>query len=177
MAASGSMKAYRKAYCEYYPIVYSVLLSRLRNGDDAEDICQEVFIRFLDNFDSIESHRGWLLKAIEIEISNYYRKKSSRNDEAVDVAEFVNDINLAFENGFRDARIVINEAIENMENYDSEEDRTLFDLIAVYGFSYKEAGKYLGMTRWQAEYRYGQIEARIVDYLKKMGIKEVFDLL
>ena len=77
------------------------------------------------------------------------------------------DINLAFENGARDMRIIINEAIEHGDNYRDEKDRILFDLIAINGYTYEEAAKQLGLTKRQAFYRYQQVSRRIVDYLNR----------
>ena len=48
------IKDYRNAYSEYYPLIYSILYTKTGNTHDAEDICQEVFIKFLKNFDSID---------------------------------------------------------------------------------------------------------------------------
>ena len=87
------------------------------------------------------------------------------------------DVHLAFENGSRDIRIIINEALEHAGNYRDEKDRILFDLIAINQYTYEEAAKELGMTGRQAFYRYQQVSRRIVDYLNKRGITRIEDLL
>ena len=123
-------KEFRDAYSNYYPLVYSVLYSKLSRKDDAEDICQEVFIRFLNKFPEIENHRQWLMTAIRFEITNYYNKKATAKLDGTDIQEIENDLNFAFENGMKDARIIVEEAINNDENYKNEKERLIFDLVA-----------------------------------------------
>ena len=84
---------------------------------------------------------------------------------------------LNFVNGFRDARIIINEAIEDLNNFDNEDEAALFDLIAIRNFTYIEAGKQLGLSKRQAQYRYGRIVEKLLFALKKKGINSLEDLL
>jgi RNA polymerase sigma factor (sigma-70 family) len=176
MSIPDKRKEFRDSYTRYYPLVFSVLYSKLNKREDTEDICQEVFIKYYNNFETIENARNWLLTALRFEINNYYRKKTNRED-TVDIDDINDSINVAFENGFRDSRIILHEAIENMENFNDEKEKVLFDLIALYDFTYKEAAKYLGMTKSQAEYKYTVIEKRIVSYLQSKNIKGIDDLL
>ena len=94
-----------------------------------------------------------------------------------DVEDVLDDAAMTFVNGFRDVRIIIKDAIESMENFGGERDRALFDLVAVNGFTYEEAGAQLGMSVRQARYRYGLAVERILDFLAKKGIKNLEDLL
>ncbi|MFC1670666.1 RNA polymerase sigma factor [Spirochaetota bacterium] len=177
MAFTGTGKEFREAYSNYYPIVFSSLFSKTGSREDAEDICQEVFIRFLDKFNEIEDKRSWLFTAMRFEISNYYKKKGSKKIDADNIDDVFNDSSLKYENGFRDARIILNDAIEDENNFKNEKEKVLFDLIAVYSFSYKEAAKYLNLTKSKVEYKYKQIEKRIIDFLKSKDIKEIDDLI
>ena len=171
------LKQFKTAYCTFYPLVFSILYSRVRNSSDAEDICQEVFIRFFNNFEEIEFKKPWLLKSIRFEISNYYRKKSNVTNDESDIDEFNNDTRLAFVNGEREARIILGKAMENKENFRSEDEMVLFDLVAIHNFSYNKAGAFLGLSKSQAEYKYNQIEKRMLEYLKKMGINGIGDIV
>ena len=170
-------KKFREAYSNYYPLVYSVLYSKLSRKQDAEDICQEVFIRFLNKFSEVENHRQWLMTAIRFEITNYYNKKATARQDEADIDEIENDLNFAFQNGMKDIRIIIEEAINNDDNYKDEKERLIIDLVAVHNFSYRKAAQQLGITRWQAEYIYNKVEKKILAFLKRKGIKEIGDLL
>ena len=52
-------------YAEYSDMIYRLALVRTRNNSDAEDIVQEVFLRYLKNsvaFDTKEHQKAWLIK-------------------------------------------------------------------------------------------------------------------
>ena len=52
-------------YGEYSNMIYRLALVRTRNSSDAEDIVQEVFLRYLKyapSFDSTEHQKAWLIK-------------------------------------------------------------------------------------------------------------------
>jgi RNA polymerase sigma-70 factor (ECF subfamily) len=167
-------KKFAEAYNDLYPVVFSAVYSKVGSIDDAEDLCQDLFIKFYNKLDEIENHRKWLYGALKLEVMAFYRKKKPG---AVDIDEVFNDVGLTFVNGFRDSRIMIQDAIENMDNYKDDTDRALFDLVAVRNFSYDEAGAQLGLSRRQVRYRYGLIVDRLVDYFRKRGINSLGDLL
>jgi RNA polymerase sigma factor (sigma-70 family) len=157
----------------YYSLVFSTVFTKIENIDDTKDICQEVFIRFFENYTKINDKRKWLYGTLRNVIMEFYRKR--RGD--ADIDDVFADISLTFVNGFRDARIIIAEAFENMDNFDNEDDKVLFDLIAMFNYSYTEAGKQMGLTKRQVEYKYRQIVDNILDFLKKKGVSHIEDLL
>lgn len=166
---------FTEAHNNYYPLVFSTVHTKVENVDDAKDICQEIFIKFYEKFDEIENHRKWLYGALRFAVLNYYRAK--RRNTNITLDEAFPDLSLTFVNGFRTARIIISEAIESTENFLDDTERTLFDLIAVYNYSYSETGKELGFSKRQVEYKYKRIVDKITDYLKKRGIGNLEDLL
>jgi RNA polymerase sigma factor (sigma-70 family) len=166
-------RKFPEVYSDYYAIVFSTAYSKIGNRDDAADITQEVFTRLCKKFEEVDDPRKWLFFAVKNVIKEHRRKSG---DAEADI-DNMDDVGMTFVNGFRDARIIIQEAIENMENFGTENGRLLFELIAVCGFTYQEAASELGVSRRQAEYGYGIITARIINYLNKRGIKSVQDLL
>ncbi|HNV48562.1 MAG TPA: sigma-70 family RNA polymerase sigma factor [Spirochaetota bacterium] len=164
---------FTETHSQYYPLVFSAVHTKVDNVDDAHDICQEVFIKLYEKFDSVENPRKWLYGALRLAVFEYYR----RRDPGTDIDDVFNDVSLTFVNGFRDARIVIAEAMEDMVHFDGEEDKTLFDLIAVHNFSYSQTAKQLGLTKRMVEYRYRRIVESILDALKKKGVGHIEDLL
>lgn len=156
----------------YYPVVYSAVFTKVGNEDDTNDICQEVFLRLFRKLEEVDNVRKWLFIALQYVVIEYCRKKRPE----ANVEDLFNDVALTFVNGFRDARIIIAEAIGDMRNFQNEREKALFDLIAVHNFTYEEAGKQLGMTKRQVDYRYNQITARILESLRKRGVKHIEDL-
>lgn len=160
-------------YSTYYPVVYSAVFTKVGNEDDTNDICQEVFLRLFRKLEEVDNVRKWLFIALRYVVIEYYRKKRPE----ANVEDLFNDVALTFVNGFRDARIIIAEAIEDMNNFQDVREKALFDLIAVHNFTYEEAGRQLGMTKRQVDYRYNQITARILESLRRRGVKHIEDLL
>ena len=164
-------KDFFKAYRDYYPLVFRILTYKVVSEEDAEDICQEVFIQFYKNFDEIINKKNWLMKALNFEITNYYRKKGNKKVDKVDIDGFADNIELSYEEKFNEERLIIKEAIENPDNFEDESEKVLFDLIAIYNYTYKDAAKYLDLSKSQVRYKYLQIEKRIAEYLKLKGIE------
>ncbi len=177
MIRSKKEREFRECYALHYPAVLGYLVSKVGSIDDAEDICQEVFIRLYGNLEKVRDRRSWLMTAARFEITNYFNKKATARSDAADIDDHQDDPGLAAQDSFAENRIIIRDVIEDPANYEDEKERILFDLIAIYQFSYKEAGRYLDLTRWQAEYKYRRIEKRILARLNEKGIKELGDLL
>jgi RNA polymerase sigma factor (sigma-70 family) len=161
-------------YSDFYPIVFSAVVTRVQNDDDAKDICQEVFYRLYQKFDEVGNVRKWLFTALKLVVMEFFRKKENRE---IDIDEVFNNVAMTFVNGFRDARIIISEAMDNDDNFKDSTERVIFELIAYNNYTYRDVSKQLGITRRQVEYRYTQIVDRILRYLKEKGIEDIEDLL
>jgi RNA polymerase sigma factor (sigma-70 family) len=177
MPFSKKDREFRKSYSDFYPLIFTALCGKVSNREDAEDICHEIFVSYYRKFDEVRDPRNWLFGAMKYCISNYYRKKEGSDPNTLDIDNIEDDIHLAYENGFRDVRIIIHEAIENGDNYRDEKERILFELIAINNYTFDEAARQLGLTRRQAVYRYQSVSRRILDNLKERGISRIEDLL
>ncbi len=62
----------------YIPMVYAIVLERLGNAADAEDVTQEVFIRYYkaDKTFESEEHRRFFLIRVAVNCSNSFAKSS-----------------------------------------------------------------------------------------------------
>ena len=129
-------------YDSYYSIVFSAVYSKVNNYHDAEDICQEVFLRFYFKREEIREPRKWIFGCLRIVVLDYYK---SRSRSGVSAEELFDDIGMGYVNGFRDARILIHGALEEVFEGDEEGDAQLFELVAVYGYSFTEASRHLGL--------------------------------
>lgn len=164
---------FSELYSDYYPVVFATIRTKVDNITDAEDITNEVFMRFFENMDEVEDNRKWIFATLRNVVYEYYRK----NKPSYDIDTIFQDATLTFVNGFRDTRIIIDDALDNNENYGDEIDRLIFDMIAIQNFTYAQTGKQLGFTRNQVKYRYSLIVKRITEYLGQKGIKSLEDLL
>jgi RNA polymerase sigma factor (sigma-70 family) len=172
---AGKRDRFAELYYRYYPVVMSAVYYRARNYHDAEEITQEVFLRFYRKMDEVESPGKWLMGTLRNVMYEYYRKN---RPESFDIEEMMSDVSLTFVNGLRETRIIVDDALRHLEGRIDEGEQAVFDLVAVYGYSYREAGKSLGMTKRMVEYRYRRIVSLLLDYLRTArGITSFEDLL
>jgi RNA polymerase sigma-70 factor, ECF subfamily len=77
---AGDEKAYRELIEMYQPRVYSLSLRILRRAEDAQDVCQETFIRMfraLDRYDPERPFAAWLFSiATRLSIDQLRRRKN-----------------------------------------------------------------------------------------------------
>jgi DNA-directed RNA polymerase specialized sigma24 family protein len=161
-------------YNEYYALIFSTAYSRLKNIEESRDVSQEVFTRFFAKMPESDNHRRWLLSALNFVILEHYKKNKTAE---TDIDDVIDDIKVSDFDGMRDTKIIISETLNNPELFEDTNAKTLFDLIAIYRYTFKEAGEALGITERQAKYRYKHTAHGIVDYLKMKGISGMEDLL
>jgi RNA polymerase sigma-70 factor (ECF subfamily) len=159
---------------DQYTTVFNSVNARINCYEEAEDICQELFIKLYEKLETIDNPRAWLQGALRLAVLTHYTRKKP---DPVAVEDVFSDENLSFVNGMRDARIIIRDVIENEDNYDNAKDIALFNLIAIGNYTYEEAGNELGMSKRQVRYRYGKTIDRLLDSLSKKGIKNIEDIL
>jgi RNA polymerase sigma factor (sigma-70 family) len=173
MLSDKKNEEFTKSYNNYFPLIYSITFGKVNDADMTEDICQEVFIRLYNKFDEVLDHRKWLYGTVRLVMLEHVRK----DKDHFDIDEIFDDKNFAYVNGFRDTRIIIQEAIDDTENFNCEEDKILFHLIAVNNFSYKKAGEQIGMSERQSRYKYNLTVDRLEKYFRKKGFNSIEDLL
>ncbi len=163
---------FTEAYLDYYLLIYSVVLTKTGNADDAEDITQEVFLILYDRIGEVENTRKWLYGTMKNLILQYYQKKSNTK---IDINEIFEDVSLAYVNGFRDTRIIINEAMENIDKDDMDD--LLLNMISIHDFSYSEVAEVTGLSKRQVGYKFNILTKKISEYLNRKGIADIEDLL
>ena len=168
------VKKFTDIYSDYYPAVYNGIYSKIRNKDLSGDLAQEVFTRFYEKMDEVENPRKWLMGTLRYVLLEHYKKNSVVK---IDIDEIFYDANIQYVNGFRDTRIILQEAFEASENYKDDRDRIIYELIAIKNYTHEEVARLMGLTKRQIGYRYKTIVDRIVDYLKNKGVKNLEELL
>lgn len=171
---SDKLKKFTDIYSNFYSIVYNGIYAKIRNTDTAGDLAQEVFTRFYEKMDEVENPRKWLLGTLRFVLLEHYKKNSV---DKIDIDEIFNDANLRYVNGFRDTRIILQEALDASENYRDEKDRIIYELIAIKNYSCIEVAKQMGLSKRQVRYIYNQVVRNIVGYLRKKGVSNLEELL
>ncbi len=163
---------YTEAYIAYYPLIYSVIYTKTGDRDETKDLCQEIFLIFFEKFNEIKNIRQWLLGTMRIVVLRHFQKKSKRS---ISIEDVFDDVKLTYVNGFRDTRIMLSDALNNIVC--SEQERIILDLIATHNFTYRHVAELLGLTLRQVDYKYNQIVKKVSEYLSHKGIKDIEELL
>jgi RNA polymerase sigma factor (sigma-70 family) len=163
---------YTHVFTEYYHVVFNTIFTKVGNIQDTEDLCQEVFVALYANLGKILNIRKWLFGTLRNIVLKYYR---DRHPDGLNIDDVFQDVGLTFVNGFRDLRIIISDSIAKAAEDDT--DNALIELIAFHNYSYSTAGKLLGLTKRQVQYRYTQIVDRVIRNLNEKGIRNIEDLL
>ncbi len=162
-------REFAELFSDYFPLLCNIINTKIGNRDDAMDIAQETLTLCYEKMDEIRDPRKWIFGTYRNIIKQYYEKKSKNYDVDID------DVTLTFVNGFRDTRLMLEDAIKNIEF--SEEEITIFEYIAYYHYSYSKVGEIMGYGKWSIERRYRKIVKKFDDYFKKIGINSIEDLL
>lgn len=165
---------YSEVYSDFYPIVFGTIFSKIRNHDETKDICQEIFTRLYIKFEEVENYRKWIFGTMRNVLMEYFRSKKK---EHLDIDDVFNDVNLTYVNSFKDTRLILEEAMQDMQNFGDEKNRILFELVTIRNLTYKETAKQMGISVNQVRYRLKQIVVRFNDYFKKRGINSLEELL
>lgn len=170
---SGKLKDFSAIYSDFYPVIYNSIYLKIGNADTAGDLAQEVFTRLLEKIDEVENARTWLHGAMKLVVFEYYRRKNAN----IDIDEVFDDVNMRYVNGFRETRIIIQDALEAPANYGDEKEKIIFDLVALKDYTFKETAEQIGLSERQVRYRYNAVSKNIINYLHKRGIKGLEELL
>ncbi|HOP62601.1 MAG TPA: RNA polymerase sigma factor [Spirochaetota bacterium] len=164
-----------EVYSDYYNVIFGAVCSRINSIDDAEDITQEIFLRFYRKMDEVENPRKWLFGTMKLVLYEYYR---SKKPDSTDINDLINDASLSFVNGMRDLRILLGSILDDPDVFNNDDkNRIIFDLVAIQKYTLEEAAKEIGMSRDQVKYRYSLINRSILLTLKKKGVSNLEELM
>lgn len=120
---------------KYYPIVYKQLYYLLGNNELAEDITQEVFIKYYHTRDGeIEYIGAWLSKVATNTAFNYLKGEKRRLKREEGILEEVNDIFSTEDEIFRNEEI---KAVRKVLSKLSEHQKICL-ILKFSGYSYEE---------------------------------------
>lgn len=167
-------KKFRDAYDMCYSPVFCAIMARTGLFEDAEDLAQEVFARFFQAIESVESPRAWIYGTMRNVMMDHFKK---RNEAHADIEQYLDDVSLGYVNGFREGRIVIMETLADGSLYQSDLDRSVFELVAFHGFTVADAARHCSVSYMQARYSFSQTGRAVIAALKKKGISKLEELL
>lgn len=121
-------------YEKYYPIVYKQLYYLVGSNELAEDLTQEVFIKYYNSKDEIEFLGAWLSKVAVNTAFNYLRGEKRRIKREESIFEEVNNIFSMEDEIFRSEQIKEVRKILG----DIPEKQRICLILKFSGYSYEE---------------------------------------
>jgi RNA polymerase sigma-70 factor (ECF subfamily) len=146
LAATGDMEAFEQIYRRYHHRVYALCLRMIRNGTQAEDLAQEVFIqlfRKIHTFRGDSSFATWLHRLTVNQVLMHFRKPNIKSEHTTEDGE----VPIRIARGTEDPsnmslidRIALDEAIGQLApGY-----RMVLILHDVEGYEHEQIGQMLG---------------------------------
>jgi RNA polymerase sigma factor (sigma-70 family) len=130
-------------YEKYYSVVYKQLYYLVGNNELAEDLTQEVFIKYFDSKGEIKFLGAWLSKVATNTAFNYLRGEKRRIKREESIFEEVNEIFSIEDEIFR------NEEVKRVRKVLSglPEKQRVCLILKFSGYSYEEIHRGTGITK------------------------------
>lgn len=132
---AGEVNAFEALVNKHKQYVFSIVLNILRNNEDAEEVCMDVFIKAYQKIDSFHfdsKFSTWLYTIAYRQALMLIRKRKANFDELNDQhaadSSFIKQIHQ------KEQRIIIDSALDEL----SEEDKTIVTLYYLSELSLKE---------------------------------------
>jgi RNA polymerase sigma-70 factor (ECF subfamily) len=144
----GNMTAFGSLVDKYYQSIYRLAYHFTGNHHDADDICQETFVRALDSIESLKDggrFKGWILVIAYNLLRRYIKKKKlvSRTSDIIPSEAVEHAQSQPFERlSSREKAVVIQKRLQKMP----EHMRLVTILTIMEGLSQKEAANVLDFS-------------------------------
>jgi RNA polymerase sigma-70 factor (ECF subfamily) len=180
---SGDITALSKIIAKYQNIIYSYLLKMCLSREDAEDMTQEVFIKFYNNlykFDRRCKVLTWMFKIAINTFRTEYRKRKNRPcQESDDALVYLSCNSEEFPEHIYERKESLREISELINALDFDQKNALL-LKYIHGFSYREVGEVLGISESAAKMKAQRAKKNIcrrkAEKLNKRGVISEMEL-
>ena len=137
-------KKFEEYFLGYKNLIIRIAMDKIGNYDDAQEICQQVFVSFYQNMDNVSEDlvKAWLIRCTKNAIVDYYRK-ASREKEFVANAADSEVGNIAIDGGVEPAEVrvdcldLMGKVLRAVKKVNQQWFEVLF-LNCVEGLSYTE---------------------------------------
>lgn len=146
---------------KYSDTVYKLAFARMRCKEDADDVFQEVFLKYIKNapeFDSAEHERAWFVRVTLNCCKDMWRKNERRCEVSLDEARDVADKSC-------DSTSRLEYALARLE----ENDRTLIHLYYYEEYSCSEIAKMLDKNSAAVRMQLSRARKALKKYMEEDG--------
>ena len=164
----GNIQAYKRLIQQYESLVASTIIGMIGNCSEADDIGQEVFIRFyraINNFRGDSAIGTYLTRiAINLSINELKRRKrrnllfKQTNDEHMEIPDKI------AKSEYDDSRELVNQAIERLE----PKFKSVIVLRLIDGYTTEETAQILKVPLGTVLSRLSRAQQKLKEYLSPL---------
>jgi len=173
-ARRGDAAAYGALVRRHYRAAYAVALAVLGNPMDAEDVCQDAFLRALERLDSLrkpERFSAWLLQIVRNQARNFRSYRRLRSARPLDESSAAADEDPAREAERQELRRELESALSGL----SEIEREVVLLHDLEGWKHREIAEALGLSEGMSRQHLMGARRLLRDRLGTKLLKEYSD--
>lgn len=164
--AHRDMAAFDELYYKTEKILYSYILSFVKQHDDTLDLLQETYVKLMNSshlYQPMGKPMAWLFTISKNLVISHLRSKKNYVD--VDVIDLENDISYSYVDNNTD-----NEVLRIALNILSEEERTIVLLSAISGLKHREIANNLDLKLSTVLSKYSRAIKKMREYIRKEGL-------
>lgn len=165
----GSPIAQRKLFEKFAPKMMSVCLRYMKDGQEAEDVLQDGFIKVFQKLNAYEntgSLEGWIRRIVVNTALDQLRKNSKFG-----YTDDVNEVGYKIENHDFTVEGLMAQDLMKLISQMPEGYKVVFNMFAIEGYSHKEIADLLGITESTSKSQYSRARAHMREKLEKLGIE------
>ena len=163
----------KEIYDGYAKIIYSVMLSAVKNPSDAEDLTSDFFLKLWEKLAATykqgSGHKRWLATLAHNMAIDFLRK-NNRIELTIDTDEDENSHTEPVSSDNCEETVIGNLSVREALEKLSESEREVVNLKLFAGFTFEETAKILSMPLGTVTWKY----RRAIDKLSKY-VKEVWN--
>lgn len=165
----GNPIAQRKLFEKFAPRMMSVCLRYMKDGQEAEDVLQDGFIKIFQKLNAYEntgSLEGWIRRIIVNTALDQLRKNSKFG-----YTDDVDEVSYKIENNDFTVEGLMAQDLMKLIGQMPEGYKVVFNMFAIEGYSHKEIADLLGITESTSKSQYSRARAHLREKLEKLGIE------
>ncbi|TVR82200.1 MAG: sigma-70 family RNA polymerase sigma factor [Chitinophagaceae bacterium] len=154
-----------KAYNNYYSLLYSIAYQFLKSKEDAEDIVQETFLKWMKvDKENVQNSKAYLIKAVKNACINFLEDIKRKKVEALAEINFqISNYQLNIENSYSEMEKELTEVYANMLKKLNSKEQAVFVLKSSFNFSYNDITELIGTTSENARKIFQRAKVRMQD--------------
>lgn len=167
---SGNAKAQRLLFDRFSPRMMGAILRYISDRERAEDVLQDGFIKVFNNIHKFENNgslEGWIRRImINTALDQIRKDKKRQRDVEIDSMDYFELKQNSKSEGILEAESLL-ELVQSLpDGY-----RTVFNLLAIEGYSHKEIAEELNISENTSKSQYSRARSALQELLNKYKIE------